>query len=170
MKNFLVVLVILLSVAACEERRSRRAVKRNVNVYHLADGRTCYHDNGSDLWFWLYIANANGSPYYYSPVPVNVGSTPPEARWVAADPPSAEEITSTVSLETEMIATDTMGAPAVDADGYIVDVDDVAPDGSYGEASEPSEGGWGDSGDDSYGSSDDGGGGGFDSGDSGGDD
>jgi len=49
------------------ERRSQlRLVKKSVKIYHLADGRTCYKDPITDIWYWLSIPDVDGGkPTFY---------------------------------------------------------------------------------------------------------
>lgn len=191
MRNWSLLIVLFLFgsvfLNGCEEpRRHRRHLqKKSVKVYHLHDGRYCYHDDFG-LWYWLILNNSatssSGPSYYsgssvrpsgYSWAPISSGGSR-----VEPDTKEIQTITETepASVIEETITCDDRGCPAVDADGNLVDPDALSPDGGYGpDAPDGSDGGMGggDGGSDGGGSGGDGGGdgggGGGDGGGGGGD-
>lgn len=139
---FSIVVIMLLAVLAIaslkqyesKNHHGRLAHKEQVKVYHLKDGRSCYrkHTSNGDLWFWLYIMNSN--QYYYSNT-ANYNSLPSGVTWVSSNTVPTIESSPLASLITEAeatvdttIACDARGMPEVDADGNIVDPDQLAPD------------------------------------------
>lgn len=138
MRKFLTTLLIgsIIFSSGCQSRYKH--YKQRKTVYRLHDGRQCYYDSSSDLWFWLYMTNSSGNNYY-----IGNEIRPSGYSWqtVSYDGkniiPDQKEIQEIEILEPENIidqeiVVDERGLPEVDIDGNLVDPDQLAPDTDYG--------------------------------------
>jgi uncharacterized membrane protein YgcG len=198
MKRLLVLtlaLLMLFTAGGCKQKAKYR--KEHVKVYHLKDGRYCYkhHDpKHGDKWYWL-VKSARAAGAVAEEIDLedfftdNVSdlddvkgamwvssSSAPAAIKVEAEPSATEmqqieQLDASNQVIVEAVVTDARGNPEVDADGNLVDPDQLAPDESFDAPTDNSdmasgESSMGDSSSSSDSSSDSGSG---SSGDSGGD-
>ncbi len=168
--------VALLSLVGCDNRHHGH--KKQVKVYHLHDGRYCYQDTDTMLWYWLLFSNNGGTHNYYTGTYSGsmrgvswstVDRVNPSLTQSKLEQPEEQELTelaidSPESIMEETVVCDNMGSPMVDADGNLVDPESIAPDSPYdspmdnsGPDTSPDNGG-GDSGGGSDGGGDSGGG------------
>lgn len=149
MRNILSVLLIcsLAFVPACDKsnhNRRHKHQKKHVKVHHLENGRYCYFDDNTHLWYWLVLHNSTDtkrSDYYYTSSGSNVSASvrPSGYTWVSVkDPenkfiePEENEIDNNEFIIEEEIVVDEYGNIEVDGDGNLVDPDQMAPDDGYG--------------------------------------
>lgn len=154
MRNSFICCIVFAAISfifiGCENRsynhRNRKSHKiEKVHVYHLNDGRRCYYDSDTMLWYWLILGDSGSSTYYtgsesrpagyvWSTVRGPINENTERSSFVSPDAKEVENISfyePDAMYEQELVV-DERGYPEVDADGNLVDPDQLAPDDGYG--------------------------------------
>ena len=59
---------------------------KSEKVYHLKDGRYCYHDDTTNAWYWLYMMDSNNHCSYYTGSAPLSSKLPTNTSWVTSTP------------------------------------------------------------------------------------